>query len=121
LLVDDEPLIRRVTTQLLKKLGHQVTTVADGAAALQRLEASRENYDLVMLDLKMPGLSGWETLDRIDTIQPILPVLGHSGVDLNEAMRRRICQRANTEFVAKPYTSANLNSAIGRVFTRKTY
>ena len=63
LVVDDDPALRRFLTDRLQFLGHHVEAVADGEAALSAAERSR--FDLVLLDLSMPKLGGFEVLDRL--------------------------------------------------------
>jgi PAS domain S-box-containing protein len=63
LVVDDEVAVRRVSVRFLEHLGHAVETASDGAEALDLL-ASRE-YDVIVCDLRMPGLSGEEFLQRL--------------------------------------------------------
>ncbi len=78
LLVDDDDLVRRSLEALLASGGHGVDSAPDGASALHRLEAGDEP-DLVVLDLNMHGLDGAETLGRLRTLRPDLPVLIVSG------------------------------------------
>jgi len=73
LLVDDDPGIRDSLRSVLESEGYQVLTAADGFEA-QRI-ASRDAPDLVLLDLKMPGLSGWDTYERLTTNNPLIPVV----------------------------------------------
>jgi signal transduction histidine kinase/DNA-binding response OmpR family regulator len=63
LVVDDEPEVRTVLGDLLREAGCLVTAVADGAEALVVCE--RERFDLVLSDVSMPGLSGWEVTARL--------------------------------------------------------
>ena len=115
LFVDDEPQHRELARALLEKLGHDVTVVADGHAALRNIHRGRADFDLVMLDLNMPGLSGWETLDRIDANRRDLPVLIQSGYEQDAVGLAALERRAKTGFLAKPYNSASLNAAISGV------
>jgi len=87
LLVDDERVVREVLALLLISLGHTVVAVASGAEALARLEAA-EPYDLVLTDLVMPGLGGWELVRRIRERWPTLPVGVMSGNHDSLAERR---------------------------------
>jgi CheY-like chemotaxis protein len=73
LLVDDEDDFRRATSQTLQRRGFSVTEAANGLQALEA--ARRERPDIVVLDLKMPGLSGIETLQRMREIEADLPVI----------------------------------------------
>ena len=73
LVVDDEPMVRLVTTKLLRKRGHTVDDADGGASALERLGAAA--YDLVVTDLSMPGMSGRELAAEIRRRFPHLPVV----------------------------------------------
>lgn len=73
LVVDDEDSMRRFLSILLEKEGFAVTTVPGGAEALRRLE--QESFDLLLTDLKMPGMSGVELLEKAVERDPALPVL----------------------------------------------
>ncbi|WP_129673575.1 hybrid sensor histidine kinase/response regulator [Candidatus Chloroploca sp. Khr17] len=61
LVVEDEPLVRRVLVRQIQRLGYDVTEAAAGATALALLTA--HHFDLLCTDLGMPGLSGWELID----------------------------------------------------------
>lgn len=82
LLVDDEPDFLRATSTALSRRGFAVTTASSGEEALAALQGSRP--DLMVLDLKMPGLGGIETLRRLRETDQTLPVIiltGHGDVD----------------------------------------
>jgi PAS domain S-box-containing protein len=63
LIVDDEPAIRLVSQRYLERLGHAVDAVADGESALRHID--RLDYDVIVSDLRMPGLDGRELLERL--------------------------------------------------------
>lgn len=63
LLVDDEPEIRFLTRRMLEKEGHSVTEAENGEMALRMLQ--KDKPDLILLDVRMPGLNGWEVCRRI--------------------------------------------------------
>ena len=73
LVVDDEPMVRLVTTKLLRLRGHTVDDADGGAAALDCLAALQ--YDLVITDLSMPGMSGRELAAEVRRRFPALPVV----------------------------------------------
>lgn len=73
LVVDDEPMVRLVTTKLLRLRGHTVDDAEGGAAALDCLDAVQ--YDLVVTDLSMPGMSGRELAAEVRRRFPALPVV----------------------------------------------
>ena len=73
LLVDDEPVVRKMLSQVLKEDGYNVRPVANGIEAIKF--ANREDFDLVLLDLNMPGLDGWDTFEQLTSKNPLLPVI----------------------------------------------
>jgi len=73
LLVEDDAGVREVLTQMLISLGHSVLATAGGREGLARLEAG-DSVDLVLTDLKMPGMSGWEVAKVVKTRWPQLRV-----------------------------------------------
>ena len=73
LLADDSPQIRESLSKLLRKAGYHVTLVAHGGQALDW--ALEDEFDLLLLDLNMPGTDGWETLDHLACLKPALPVV----------------------------------------------
>ncbi len=58
LLAEDNPINQRVATEILKRMGHEVTVVGDGKAAVAAVEAG--NFDLVLMDVQMPVMDGWQ-------------------------------------------------------------
>ena len=79
LMVDDEKRFRETTRKILEKKGFDVILAENGEQAMEKLE---QQPDVVVLDIKMPGMDGHETLNRIKKIKPNLPVImltGHGG------------------------------------------
>ena len=101
LVVDDEAVIREGMKRILGGEGFQVDVSASGHAALERLQ--EEDFDLVITDLKMPGMSGMEVLKAIKILQPEIPVIiitGYSTVDTAvEAIKN-----GAFDFISKPFT-----------------
>jgi CheY-like chemotaxis protein len=79
LCVDDEETPRTLRKLILQKQGYQVIAVASGEEALQALEGT--NFDLVLSDQMMPGMSGTELTKSVKAIRPTLPVILISGVN----------------------------------------
>ncbi len=102
LIVDDDPTQRRLMRAVCEKAGYPVLQVDSGESALQLLQGEQGNdVSLVMLDLKMPGLGGMETLKRAKSYRDELPVIvltAQGGIDtVVEAM-----QNGATDFFVKP-------------------
>ncbi len=72
-LADDEACVRAMVARVLGDEGYQVLPAANGAEALERVRQFK--VDLVLLDLTMPRLNGWETFQRIQEEYPLLPVI----------------------------------------------
>ena len=82
LIAEDEKNIREGLAKALEMDGHEVAVAADGAEALKRFE--KGDIDLVISDLRMPGLSGEELLEKIQAENPGIPVIvltGHGTVE----------------------------------------
>jgi nitrogen regulation protein NR(I) len=73
LIVDDDPQLRLSFSKLLAAEGHEVATAADGEAALEVVR--RQPPELIIMDVRMPGMSGLETFQAIHALQPKLPVI----------------------------------------------
>ena len=73
LLADDDPSLRRVVQLKLQKNGYTVEAVADGRTALEQLEL--ESFDLLLSDIRMPGLDGLELLEKVRERWPELQVV----------------------------------------------
>ena len=73
LIIDDEPHLPHQFARFLRKRGYEVFTAADGEAGLQELQ--RNDIDLVLLDLRLPKLSGLEVLGRIHQLDHEIPVV----------------------------------------------
>jgi len=88
LVVDDEESIRVAASAVLTDLGLEVITVEDGLAAIESVEASDRNFDLVLLDLTMPRLDGHATLKHLRSRIPTLPIVLSSGYSSQEVLAR---------------------------------
>lgn len=107
LLVDDEAGIRRSVSRFLRRSGFQVTEVPDGEAALQALGAA--SHDVVISDLRMPGLSGEELFARIQRDFPAMTgrIIFTSGDTVREETRRFLTG-SGCPSLQKPYGLSEL-------------
>lgn len=81
LIIDDEASIRELYRDELEEDGYRVTLAEDGARGLDILRGAPDSFDLVMVDIKMPGIGGLEVLSHIKEIRRDLPVLIVSAYD----------------------------------------
>jgi CheY-like chemotaxis protein len=79
MLVEDEPIVRRLTARLLIQAGYTVHEMVDGLEALEFLQAAPRLVHVVVSDIVMPRLNGIELLERLSTVHPDLPCILLSG------------------------------------------
>jgi DNA-binding response OmpR family regulator len=118
LVADDEPHIRRILTTLLEAASFEVDPVSDGPTALEHLQ-SDEGYDLVLLDIMMPGATGLEVLDRMRSLEhrrgvPVV-ILTAKGQD---ADRDEAFNLGADDFVTKPFSPKKLLARIDEILDR---
>lgn len=111
LVVDDEPAVRQGVRRVLSGCGAEVGMAEDGLACLRELDAA--DYDVALVDLMMPGLSGMEVLERVlADRRGVVPVVmtAHSSIETAvEAMRR-----GAFDFLPKPFSPQDLTLRVER-------
>jgi diguanylate cyclase (GGDEF)-like protein len=115
LVVEDSGVNRQIVSDFLGRLGLRAETVEDGAEALRRLGEDPRGFDLVLMDVQMPGLDGYETTRRLrsDPRLADLPVLAMTAHVLAEDQQR--CQDAGMDdHVAKPFDLTDFARTLGR-------
>jgi CheY-like chemotaxis protein len=109
LIVDDDRALRHVLTALLRGSGYSVAIARDGEEALERL--AKKNFDLLLLDVGLPGISGLEVLSRLRSRDASPRVVVMTADDAPETLLRAVREQA-FEYVAKPFPP---NSIVGVV------
>jgi PAS domain S-box-containing protein len=118
LLVDDEAMILTVGSEILKTLGYTILTAQDGSSAIDLYKNSKENIDLVILDMVMPEMSGGEIFDELKKINPLVKVLLSSGYSLN-GQASRIIKRGCVGFIQKPFTIRDIASQLREIIDKQ--
>lgn len=117
LVIDDEEAIRDSCCQVLVKAGYRTETAENGDRGLQKVGAARP--DLVLVDLKMPGIGGMELLEKIREIDPSIVsvvITGYATIESAvEAMKRNAY-----DFLPKPFTPDQLRIVIRRGLERRS-
>lgn len=117
LVVDDEQIIREGCTEIFKSEGHQVVTAANGLQALDRIE--QQKFDLILTDLKMPGMEGMELLAELKKVLPqadIIVMTGYATIESAvEAMRLGVY-----DYVTKPFTPDTIKKILKNIINKRS-
>jgi two-component system NtrC family sensor kinase len=118
LVVDDEEPVANLLARLLRELGHKPTVVNDGAEALELI--AREPFDLILSDVKMPGMSGFELHHIIKQTNPELAarLVFVTGDMLSAATQARIAQSGNP-YIAKPFAIERLETLVRALLSQR--
>lgn len=110
LIVDDEPLVLRLLQRLVDRLGYEARAADSGEQAVELLQ--HETFDVIVLDLRMPGMSGVEAWEIIreregDTPAAVLITAAHDGPQL--------AREYGMAFLPKPFDSDSLRATLEQV------
>jgi two-component system cell cycle sensor histidine kinase/response regulator CckA len=114
LLVDDEDSIRTVVRAILSYRGYEVLEASDGEEALRKFKKSPGEIDLILLDLQMPRMNGWDTLDEILKLKSDARVVLLSGGNAERFGERNAKPRPQ-KLLSKPFESAELLKMVREV------
>ncbi|MEP6670482.1 MAG: PAS domain S-box protein [Chthoniobacter sp.] len=118
LYVDDEEPLVYLTTQVLGRLGYEVTGFVEAEAALEAFLAEPDRFDVIITDLSMPRLSGRDLAARILQVRPNIPIILATGYirpnDTESARRLGI-----RDLILKPNTVEDLGHALHRILTER--
>jgi PAS domain S-box-containing protein len=115
LVIDDEPAIRDAVAAWLEDDGYQVQTAADGEAGLRCFAAAAQPFDIILLDLVMPGKSGPEVFRAMRSRNPDVRVVLMSGYNLHGAKADALLAEGAAGFMQKPFRFEDLSAAIRRL------
>ncbi len=117
LVVDDEQAILDFLHDLLTGEGYQVEVIDRADAALKRLQS--EHYDLILLDIKLPGMNGIELYRRVEAIEPTLcQSIAFITGDVMEPSTRDFLEQTGASHIAKPFNIGHLRKEVNRILSR---
>jgi len=114
LLVDDDPMVRESVSIMLEDAGHLITLASGGPEGLGLIEHGA-GWDIVLLDLNMPGMDGLETLKRLRILKPTLPVVVATGY-ADEPTRADLERLGPVAILPKPYSPEEFQDAVASLF-----
>ncbi len=115
LIVDDEPILRELLTKILTREGFRVDVAADGEEAMEKM--GRENYPLVVSDIEMPRVNGFELLKTIKRDYPDTAVIMMTAFGDSYAVKDCLVLGAD-EYITKPFKSFEINLVVERAYWR---
>jgi PAS domain S-box-containing protein len=110
LVVDDEEFILETTREALRDVGYRVLTATGGEEALRALEEADGAVDVVVTDLRMPDMDGFDLIRTLRARNPSLPIVAASGVA--DGRTDEALDAGAHAFLAKPFTAETLQSAL---------
>lgn len=115
LVVDDEPLIRNLICNTLRRMRiSQLVEAADGALGLAEFQADPQRFDLIICDWNMPALSGMELCKAVRAARPTLPFLIVTGREDPESLTGAM-EAGVSGYILKPFSSQELKAKIAFV------
>lgn len=111
LIVDDEEMVRSIATQMLEKLGYNVVAASSGAEAVEIFEQDPGKFDLVVLDMVMPGIDGSKVFDKIKELDSSIKCILSSGYS-RDSQANAIMKRGCDAFIQKPFRLQDLSQLI---------
>lgn len=117
LFVDDEAMIREVMRIELPRMGHEVTVCDGGEAAISAIDAGA--FDAAIVDLKMPGIDGWQVVDHLRKVSPETQIIIHTAHgNMDEAIQA--IRRGANDFLQKPCKLVDIATVLTRVAEKRT-
>ena len=118
LLIDDEEMVINISEMMLKKIGYEVLKAHNGHEGIQLFEVNKSRIDLIISDLEMPKMNGWEVLNKLREIDPRIKVMLSSGA-LTDKDEQDVIDEGFNGFLKKPFSLTTLCEKISEVFCPK--
>ena len=113
MVVDNEPDIVDLTRTVLELGGYNVVTARSGEECLRLLE--KEKVDLVLLDIMMPGMSGWDVFNRINKKSTGIKVAFMSVLEISDKRKQVLLEEGLADYIMKPFDKDGLLNRIDNI------
>ena len=113
MVVDNEPDIVDLTRTVLELGGYNVVTANSGEECLRLLE--KEKVDLVLLDIMMPGMSGWDVFNRINKKSRNIRVAFMSVLEISDKRKQVLLEEGLADYIMKPFDKDSLLNRIDKI------
>jgi len=116
LIIEDDEEMRSLLKEFLSEEGYETDSVDNGSEAYRRLV--RELFDLIITDIRMPGLTGLDILPGVRRLQPEAPIIVITAFG-GEAVHHKVFERGATAYLEKPLRLDNLRDLVQRIVSSK--
>ena len=113
MVVDNEPDIVDLTRTVLELGGYNVVAAHSGEECLRLLE--KEKVDLVLLDIMMPGMSGWDVFNRINNKSPKIKVAFMSVLEISDKRKQVLIEEGLADYIMKPFDKDTLLNRVDKI------
>jgi len=113
MVVDNEPDIVDLTRTVLEIGGYEVVPAYSGEECLEKLD--QEPVDLILLDIMMPGMSGWDVFNRIKQQQIDTKVVFMSVLEISEKRKQVLLDEGLSDYIMKPYDKDTLLEKVDHI------
>jgi len=113
MVVDNEPDIVDLTRTVLELGGYNVITANSGEECLRLLE--KEKVDLVLLDIMMPGMSGWDVFNRINNKKTNIKVAFMSVLEISDKRKQVLIEEGLADYIMKPFDKETLLNRVDKI------
>ncbi|MFN3344935.1 MAG: response regulator, partial [Chloroherpetonaceae bacterium] len=116
LIVEDEPFMRTLLAKMLRTKGYSVLEAADGEEALTLFEKQKKQIDLVLTDMGMPNIDGYELLKRLRCMKENIKIVVMTGY-IDSEQTEKLAQE-KVDIISKPFDMAEMSAVIRNVLMR---
>ena len=113
MVVDNEPDIVDLTRTVLELGGYEVVPSYSGEECLRKLE--KEKVDLVLLDIMMPGMSGWDVFNRIKKNNSTIKVAFMSVLEISDKRKQVLLDEGLADYIMKPFDKDGLLNRVDKI------
>jgi len=117
LIVEDDEEMRALLRDMIEEEGYKTASVSNGWEAFRKL--AKESFDLIITDIRMPGLTGLDILPGIKRLQPDAPIIVITAFG-SEEVHRKALERGATAYLEKPIHFHKLRTLIHDMFSNKS-
>ena len=116
MIVDDEPDTVQLVKTILEGGGYAITEAYSGSECLEELKTDHPN--LILLDIMMPDMSGWDTYDQIREKDKNVKVAFLSVIKVSNERKEKLVSEGLSDYITKPFTVDELLGRVGRILSK---